>query len=81
MINIDKKILSKEIKSRLLVQIHDELLLETKDTDLKKEIQKIKNEMENPSARGRRGVEVMGGTIYSSPLLPMASTGQPSMAS
>ena len=47
MINIDKKILSKEIKSRLLVQIHDELLLETKDMDLKKEIQKIKNEMEN----------------------------------
>ena len=47
MINIDKKILSKEIKSRLLVQIHDELLLETKDIDLKKEIQKIKNEMEN----------------------------------
>ena len=47
MINIDKKILSKEIKSHLLVQIHDELLLETKDMDLKKEIQKIKNEMEN----------------------------------
>ena len=47
MINIDKKILSKEIKSRLLVQIHDELLLETKDIDLKKEIKKIKNEMEN----------------------------------
>jgi DNA polymerase I len=47
MINIDKKILSREIKSRLLVQIHDELLLETKDMDLKKEIQKIKNEMEN----------------------------------
>ena len=47
MINIDKKILSKEIKSRLLVQIHDELLLETKDIDLKKEIQKIKSEMEN----------------------------------
>ena len=47
MINIDKKILSKEIKSRLLVQIHDELLLETKDMDLKKEIKKIKNEMEN----------------------------------
>ena len=41
------KILSKEIKSRLLVQIHDELLLETKDIDLKKEIQKIKSEMEN----------------------------------
>ena len=39
--------MSKEIKSRLLVQIHDELLLETKDMDLKKEIQKIKNEMEN----------------------------------
>ena len=47
MINIDKKILSKEIKSRLLAQIHDELLLETKDIDLKKEIQKIKSEMEN----------------------------------
>ena len=31
----------------LLVQIHDELLFETKDADLKKEILLIKNEMEN----------------------------------
>ena len=47
MINIDKKIIKKEIKSMLLVQIHDELLFETKDADLKKEILLIKNEMEN----------------------------------
>ena len=47
MINIDKKIIAKEIKSQLLVQIHDELLFETKDSDLKKEINKIKDEMEN----------------------------------
>ncbi len=47
MINIDKKILNKELKSRLLVQIHDELLFETKDTELNHEIKKIKKEMEN----------------------------------
>ena len=47
MINIDKKIIKKEIKSMLLVQIHDELLFETKDADLKREILLIKNEMEN----------------------------------
>ena len=45
--NIDKKILNKEIKSNLLLQIHDELLLETKDSELKNEIKKIKLEMEN----------------------------------
>ena len=47
MINIDKKILEKKIKSKLLVQIHDELLFESKDNDVKKEITLIKNEMEN----------------------------------
>ena len=47
MINIDKKIIKEEIKSMLLVQIHDELLFETKDADLKREILLIKNEMEN----------------------------------
>ena len=47
MINIDKKIIKEVIKSMLLVQIHDELLFETKDADLKREILLIKNEMEN----------------------------------
>ena len=47
MINIDKKILEKKIKSKLLVQIHDELLFESKDNEVKKEIALIKNEMEN----------------------------------
>ena len=47
MINIDKKIQDKKIKSTLLVQIHDELLFETKDNDLKNEISLIKREMEN----------------------------------
>ena len=47
MINIDNKILEKKIKSKLLVQIHDELLFESKDNDVKKEITLIKNEMEN----------------------------------
>ena len=47
MINIDKKIQDKKIKSALLVQIHDELLFETKDNDLKSEIPLIKKEMEN----------------------------------
>ena len=47
MINIVKKILEKKIKSKLLVQIHDELLFESKDNDVKKEITLIKNEMEN----------------------------------
>ena len=47
MINIDKKIQDKKIKSTLLVQIHDELLFETKDSDLKNEISLIKSEMEN----------------------------------
>ena len=47
MINIDKKIQDKKIKSTLLVQIHDELLFETKDNDLKNEISLIKSEMEN----------------------------------
>lgn len=47
MINIDKKILNKEIKSTLLVQIHDELLFETKENDLKKNLVILKKEMEN----------------------------------
>ena len=47
MINIDKKIIEKKIDATLLVQIHDELLLETKDAIVNKEIVKIKNEMEN----------------------------------
>ena len=47
MINIDQKIQDKKIKSTLLVQIHDELLFEAKDSDLKNEIPLIKKEMEN----------------------------------
>ena len=47
MINIDKKIIEKKIDATLLVQIHDELLLETKDAIVNKEIVKIKSEMEN----------------------------------
>jgi DNA polymerase-1 len=47
MINIDKKIIEKKIDATLLVQIHDELLLETKDAIINKEIIKIKSEMEN----------------------------------
>ena len=39
--------MKKKIKSKLLVQIHDELLFESKDNDVKKEITLIKNEMEN----------------------------------
>ena len=46
MINIDKKIREK-IDIALLVQIHDELLFESKDTVIKKEMAKIKKEMEN----------------------------------
>ena len=46
MINIDKKIDDKKIKSNLLVQIHDELLFETKDTELNSELKIIKKEME-----------------------------------
>ena len=47
MINIDKKIIEKKIDSTLLVQIHDELLLETKDVIVNREIVKVKSEMEN----------------------------------
>ena len=39
--------MKKKIKSKLLVQIHDELLFESKDNEVKKEIALIKNEMEN----------------------------------
>jgi len=39
--------LKKKIDATLLVQIHDELLLETKDAIVNKEIVKIKSEMEN----------------------------------
>ena len=42
MINIDKKIREKKLDTVLLVQIHDELLFESKDTVIKKEIAKIK---------------------------------------
>ena len=48
MINIDKKIIEKKIDAVLLVQIHDELLFESKDTVIRKEIAKIKKEMEDP---------------------------------
>ena len=47
MINIDKKIIEKKIDATLLVQIHDELLLEVRDSIINKEIVKIKREMEN----------------------------------
>ena len=47
MINIDKKIIEKKIDAILLVQIHDELLFESKDTVIRKEIAKIKKEMED----------------------------------
>ena len=47
MINIDKKIREKKLDTALLVQIHDELLFESKDTVIKKEIAKIKKEMED----------------------------------
>ena len=47
MINIDKKIREKKLDTVLLVQIHDELLFESKDTVIKKEMAKIKREMEN----------------------------------
>ncbi|MAK12761.1 MAG: DNA polymerase I [Candidatus Pelagibacter sp.] len=47
MININKKIVEKQIDCSLLVQIHDELLFESKDSVLNKEITKIKYEMEN----------------------------------
>ena len=47
MINIDKKIIEKKIDAALLVQIHDELLFESKDTVIRKEIAKIKKEMED----------------------------------
>ena len=39
--------MKKKIDATLLVQIHDELLLETKDAIVNKEIVKIKSEMEN----------------------------------
>ena len=44
MINIDKKIREKKLDAALLVQIHDELLFESKDTVINKEIAKIKKE-------------------------------------
>ena len=47
MINIDQKIIEKKLDTVLLVQIHDELLFESKDSVIKKEIAKIKKEMEN----------------------------------
>ena len=47
MINIDKKIREKKLDTVLLVQIHDELLFESKDSVIKKEMAKIKREMEN----------------------------------
>ena len=47
MINIDKKIREKKLDIALLVQIHDELLFESKDSVIKKEMTKIKREMEN----------------------------------
>ena len=47
MINIDKKIMEKKLDAQLLVQIHDELLFETKDSVINKEMIKIKKEMEN----------------------------------
>ena len=47
MINIDKKIREKKLDTALLVQIHDELLFESKDSVIKKEMAKIKREMEN----------------------------------
>ena len=36
-----------KIKSNLLVQIHDELLFETKENDLKQNLVILKKEMEN----------------------------------
>ena len=47
MINIDKKIRDKKLDTILLVQIHDELLFETKDYVIKREMAKIKREMED----------------------------------
>ena len=41
------KKLEKKLDTVLLVQIHDELLFESKDTVINKEIAKIKKEMEN----------------------------------
>ena len=47
MIKIDKKIREKKLDTVLLVQIHDELLFESKDSVIKKEMAKIKREMES----------------------------------
>ena len=49
MIQIDKKISAKEIPASLLIQVHDELLLECKEKDVSSVQQKIAHEMENAS--------------------------------
>jgi DNA polymerase-1 len=47
MINIDKKLLDNSLDARMVAQIHDELILEVKKTDLKATEEIVKSEMKS----------------------------------
>jgi DNA polymerase-1 len=49
MVKIDKKIIDKDINANLLIQVHDELLLECKEKDESNVKKQISFEMESAS--------------------------------
>lgn len=50
MINVYKRLKDEGLKSRLILQVHDELLIETAEDELEKVNEIIKNEMENAAS-------------------------------
>lgn len=47
MINVCKKLKEKKLKSRLILQVHDELLIEAAENEVEEVKAILKNEMEN----------------------------------
>ena len=47
MISVDKRIMSENLDAKMLLQVHDELVFEVSDIDLKKTSEMVKYEMEN----------------------------------
>ncbi len=47
MVNVHKKLEESSLKSKLILQVHDELIVETYDDEIEKVTKIVKEEMEN----------------------------------